>query len=277
MQRLVAHNAFDRADLRRVRVIVRHGRAALGAEYLDALVVAVNRLAAVLNDAVRAACEFQHDDRRVHIAVLREYRIDQHAPLRVHLFNLAAGKEAGHIEIVNHHIHEKPAGQLDIVRTRRIRITRRDAHDMRLADRTGLHMLAQPLEVMIEPAVEADLQFNARLADSLDRFLRLPDIHADRLLAKNMLARLRRLLDERNVRVRRGAYKHRVDIRIRDNLAAVLRHDADAALRRPSFQLRACEQVTDRDDLRFGKTKQIVGVNFADAARADDSDSEFLH
>ncbi|MNP67098.1 hypothetical protein D3C76_1628860 [compost metagenome] len=66
---------------------------------------------------------------------------------------------------------------------------------MRIANRPVLHVVTHPFEVVIEAAVESDLQLHACLLHSRHSRLGLSQIHTDRLLAENMLARLRRLFN----------------------------------------------------------------------------------
>ncbi len=95
--------------------------AALGAEYLDALIVTVNCLAAVVDHADRAVFELEGNERGVNVAGLTDARIDQNGTNCIYLSNFAACEEAGHIEVVDHHIVEDTAGNLNIGYRRRLR------------------------------------------------------------------------------------------------------------------------------------------------------------
>ena len=69
----------------------RHAR---GAEHLDALVVAVDGLAGVVDRRQAAVLVLEHDHRRVDVADLGERRVDAHRAAREHLHDLAAGRRS---------------------------------------------------------------------------------------------------------------------------------------------------------------------------------------
>ena len=58
---------------------------------------------------------------RVHVARLADGRVDRDAGLGVDLLDLAADQEAGHVEIVDGHVQEHAAGDLDVGDGRRRR------------------------------------------------------------------------------------------------------------------------------------------------------------
>ena len=53
-------------------------------------------------------------DGGVDVPGLADARIDQHAPGGVDLGDLAAHQEAGHVEVVDGHVEEDPARDLDV-------------------------------------------------------------------------------------------------------------------------------------------------------------------
>ena len=96
-------------------------------EGLDPLVVAVDGLAAVVDRREDAVGVAQHDDRCVEVTGLTDGRIDADRPGGVHHLDLAAGDEAGHVEVVDGHVAEDPARHLDVGdgRRRRVRLVMR--------------------------------------------------------------------------------------------------------------------------------------------------------
>ena len=88
---------------------VLRGRHARRAEHLDALVVAVDRLAAVVDHGQAAVGVHERDHRGVDVAGLGERRLDAQRAARVDLDDLAARHVAGHVEVVDRHVEEDPA------------------------------------------------------------------------------------------------------------------------------------------------------------------------
>src|SRR5699024_6934031 len=108
--------------------------AALRAEDLNALVIAVNCLTGVVDDANRAVLKLQGDDGGINVAGLANARVNQDRADCMDLGDLRACQEAGHIEVVDHHVVEDAAGDLDIGYRGRLRVAGGDLHDVDLAD-----------------------------------------------------------------------------------------------------------------------------------------------
>ena len=146
---------------------------------------------------------------------------------------------------MNSHIHKQPAGHFNVIRMRRTRITRGNLDQMGIPDSPRGHNLPNPAEVMVKPAVEADLQTYASRFHGRQRLAGLIHAHADRFLTENMLAVRRGLLDQRDMRIRRGADQHGIDIRMFQDIVAISRNHRNAALRGPGPQLVVGEQIAD--------------------------------
>ena len=91
---------------------------------------------------------------------------------------------------MDHHIQEDSAGNGDILRCRRIGVTRADAYELDISDLSCQGGLSEGLEIVVEAAVESYLE-----AELLGRcckcFLDIPDFcgtEVDRLLAEDVLA-----------------------------------------------------------------------------------------
>ena len=121
---------------------------ALRAVHLDALVVAIGGAAGIGDLARSCPGGLQHHGRRVDVAGLADRRIDQRGADRVHLDRLVAEQqEAGHVEIVDHHVAEQAARACDVAHRRRAGIARQDGDEFDLADLAVGEPLLQGCEV----------------------------------------------------------------------------------------------------------------------------------
>ena len=98
--------------------------------------------------------------------------IDEGGADRMHLDRLVAEQEeAGHVEIVDHHVPEQAARGRDVADRRRAGVARQDRDEFHLADLAIGEALAQAREVRVEAAVEADHQRRAGLLDDREAAL----------------------------------------------------------------------------------------------------------
>ena len=110
---------------------------ALLAEGFDPLVVAVTAAAAVV-DVDQSAGGGPHDDHRgVDIAHFLDGRVDQVAAHGLNLDDVA-GQIARHVEVVDRHVAEQPAGALDVLGRRRGGVAAGDDDLLQLAQFAGL-------------------------------------------------------------------------------------------------------------------------------------------
>ena len=275
-QRLLLRHAVGGVEGGVVRRLVVGGDAALGAEHLDALVVAIDGLAAVVDHAERTVGEPQRDDAGVHIAGLADLGVDQARADGADFGDLAAGQVADHVEIVDRHVDEDAAGHLDVGQRRSLRVARRDLDDLHVADAAALDDLVHVLEVAVKAAVEANLILHARALDLVEHDLDLVQIVVDRLFAEDVLAGARRLDGDRRVRIRRRADEHGLDVRVFEDLVVVVVPVGHVELLRQLLGRRGVD-VGNGDQLRVRHAvDEVVGVQLADAAGADDADFQLL-
>ena len=188
------------------------GGQAARAEHLDALVVAVHRLAAVVDHGETAALVGERHDGGVHIVRLRVRLLHAQRAAREDLRDLAAGDEAGHVEVVDRHVEEDPAGDEHVRERRWLGVAARDPHQVRLADGAGGHGSAHRRVRRVEAAVEADLERHAGVLDGAERAIHLVEVERHRLLAEDGLARLGRGEQQRRVGVGARADRDGVDV-----------------------------------------------------------------
>ena len=81
---------------------------------LDALVVAVGRAAAVVDDRELAACRPHADDGGVVVTEGRDLVVDEGGGARPELDGFFAEQEAGEVEVVDRHVPEDPARCADV-------------------------------------------------------------------------------------------------------------------------------------------------------------------
>ena len=129
--------------------------------YLSALVVAVMRSAAVVDHAQRAVFKLHHYNGGVHIAVLVVARAGKRRAVCGDFGHFATGQIADHIEIMDGHVHEDAARNLDIVHGLMVGVARGDLDDVGLAQTAGGNRVAHHFVVVVEAAVEANLELNA--------------------------------------------------------------------------------------------------------------------
>ena len=131
-------------------------------------------------------CQAQRHDAGIHIAGAANLRIDKRRADGENFDGLAATQEAHHVEVVNGHVQKNAAGDFHVGDGRRRGITTGDPHLVGCANLSGGHQFARFGEAGIEAAVEADLEFDARLADSVERLLDPLQIQVNGLLAEDV-------------------------------------------------------------------------------------------
>ena len=155
---------------------------------LDPLVVAECGAPRVddLRDAPAAGPE--RDGGRIDVARLADRGIDEAAAVRRDLDRLLAEQPARHVEIVNRHVPEQPAGTLHIGDRRRRRVAAHDQHGFDISDLAVVDAAADATERGVVSPVESDREQDARALRGSDAFARAADVEIDRLFAEDRLA-----------------------------------------------------------------------------------------
>ena len=237
---------------------------------LDSLVIAVRSGTAVVDHADGAVRELQHNDRGIHVVVISEVRIGQAGAEGGDFHDVAVCKVAGHVDIMDHHIHEDTAGNSDIGHGRAFRIAGSDLDDVSLAELAGSSCIVNSLVVRIKAADETDLKLDACLLDSGKSLVDLLDVRVDRLLAEDILACVRGLDNEISMRVGGGADEHCIHVRAVEDVGRILGALRDADALRELFHCLVHERIGK--DHHFRVLDQILDVRrmeFADAAAAE--------
>ncbi len=177
----------------------------------DALVVAEGRAPGVddLRDAPARGA--QRDRGRVDVARLADRGIDEAAAVRRDLRRFFAEQPARHVEIVDRHVAEHPAGALDVGDRRRCRVAAHDEDGFDVADLAVVDSLTDAAERRVIAAVEPDRQQNAGAIRGRDALACAADVEIDRFFAEHRLAGRGASLDQRGVRVGRARDQERVD------------------------------------------------------------------
>ena len=186
------------------------------------------------------------------------------------LNSLGTGYIANHIEVVDHHIVEDTAGNLNIGYRRRLRIAGGNLDDVDLADLAVTNHVVNCAVVVVEAAVEAYLELNALLLNECEQLLDLVDIIVDRLLAEYVLASLNCCHGNIAVGVSGGANEYYVYLRIVDNVHKVGGNVGDLALCQPLACAGLIEHRVSSSyylNARYG-VDQVVDVQLADSAAA---------
>ena len=185
----------------RIRDVVLVLHRALRAKYLEALVIAVYGLTAVVDHADRAVLKGQGDDGGVHVAFRANRRVNQDSALGINLGDLAARQEADHIEVVDHHIVVDTARTAHVFNRGRLRVAGADAQDVRGADLAGAHCVVNRAVVVVKAADKADLQLDAGLLHRVKRHADARYVVVNRLFAEDVLAGCCSLDDQVCVRI----------------------------------------------------------------------------
>ena len=265
-QRRRAHTRRGAHD-RGVRERILRRRHPRRAEHLDALVVAVDGLARVVDRRQAPVLVLEQDHRRVDVVRLAELGVHPYRAARVHLDDLALRDEARHVEVVDGHVEEDPARRAHVLDRRRRGIARGDADDLHLADLALGHGARHRGVRGVEAPVEADLERHAGGLDGGERAVHLGQVERDGLLAEDRLARLGGRDDQVRVRVGGRADGDGVHVRRGQQLLDAGRGHAEP----PAHHARAVGvRVGDARDLRARHLpREQVGVHGADPADAD--------
>ena len=248
----------------------------LRAEHLDALVVTINCLTAVVDNTDCTVCKLQSDQRGIYVVRLTDAGIDQYRTDCIDLGNLAASQETSHIKVVNHHVIEDTTGYFDVIDRRRLGITRGNLDNVDLADLAIAYHVVNCTMVVVKAAAETDLQLNARFLGSIDCRMHLREIIIDRLLAENVLACVRSLNDVLGMGVGRRANQNCLDFRIVQDIVCILGAILDAISLGKRLGLLVHKRVCDGLDfhLRY-KHGDILCMNLADTACANNTNLHF--
>ena len=186
-------------DIRNIcRCVICCGSLTARTEHFKSLVVAVASLAAVVNNTDCTALEFECNKCRINISGFTDCRVNHNGGVCVNLFYLAADKTS-HIKIMNRHIKEDTARNLNIFNCRRFRVTGCNFNCLKIAE---FALVCETLDfgkIMVVSSVKADLKFYACFFNSSDNLFNLSNRQINRLFAENMLACLCRF--NRNIGV----------------------------------------------------------------------------
>ena len=237
---------------------------------LDPLVVAVDRLAAVVDVGEGSVLVGENDHRGVDIACFADGRINPYGTLGVHLDDLTAGYEASHVEVVDRHIVEHAARHLHVFNRRWFRVTARDLDHVQLTNIAIRDGLLHGGMGWVESSIESNLDRDAGSFDRGDSPIDFGQVQRHRLLQENCLACLGSCDCEVDVGVGAGANRHRVDIARHDLFDRVGPVTADAV----GHGLGAFGvNVIDRSDFEpVDLLGDDLGVHFSDASRTEHGD-----
>ncbi len=129
---------------------------------------------------------------------------------------------------MDHHVEEDASADGDVGRRWGSRVTAGDLDDVHIPDLALLDQVAHPLEVVVEAAVEAQLQLHLLLFRHLDRLQSLCDREVDGLFTEDVLARSGRGHGVVGVGIGGGADEDRIDGGIVDQIHRIGRDLLDA-------------------------------------------------
>ena len=256
-------------DLAAVESLVVGDGHAEGSEHLDALVVAIGRLARDVDRGDRAVGMREHGDSEVDVTGLADRGIDEVGALGPDLHDRRADDERGHVEVVDHHVDPDPAAHPHVLHRRRRRVAARHARHPHIADAPAHHGVAHRAVAGIETPVEAHHEGHARALEHLRGSIDLGEVEAHRLLAEDRLARFRCRDDVVDMGVGRGADRDR--IRQRDDFLSA--HRGHAVRRTHLGRRRGVDIAHRRQGRARGLAGDVVRMHAADAACADDADA----
>ncbi len=188
------------ADATVARRVVGH-RHAPGAERLDALVVAVGALPAVVDHGEAAVRMTEHDHRGVDVAGGADRLVDPDVATGENLDHLTAGDEPGHVEVVDRHVEEQPAGAFDVGDRRRGRVAARDPHHVQPPELPGRDCVAYGPVSRVEAPVEPDMEHHPGGLHGGEGDVDLGEVERDRLFAEDRHPGARRRRDQFDVGV----------------------------------------------------------------------------
>ena len=136
--------------------------------HLETLVVTVGRPARIGDLTDLAACGLEQHRGGVDVAGLADLRVNQSRTDGIDLDRLLGEEEAGHVEVVDHHVTEDAARGGYVAGWRWIGVAREDSDDLNLADGAGAQTPLQLGEARIKTAIEAYHQGNAALLHHIE-------------------------------------------------------------------------------------------------------------
>ena len=247
-------------------VVVRLGHAAT-AEGFDPLVVAIDSTTADVDRGEAAVRVGENDDGSIDITGLPDRGINPNAAEGVDRLDLATGHIASHVEIVDRHVVEDAARDLDVGDRRRGRITAGDIDDLDITDRAIGDGIRNRLVGRIEPAIKADVQRHAGSLDRSKRTVDFGDIEADRLFAKDRPTSFGRRDHDLDVGVGGGADRNCVGVDRQCGLE--VGGDGNAEFGTDALG-RFSDDVEHADNLGAGDPAvEVLGVHRPDAAAAE--------
>mmetsp|Transcript_8246 Transcript_8246/g.17922 ORF Transcript_8246/g.17922 Transcript_8246/m.17922 type:complete len:237 (+) Transcript_8246:821-1531(+) len=131
---------------------------------------------------------------------------------------IVACEIARHIEVVHGHIRKNTSAALDVLEGGRRRIARTQLDHDGVSHLVIRDRRLDPAEILVEPPLQPDHQFDARVVARVDRLDRFGQVRGDRLLAKHMFSVRSAGLDLVRVKGGRGADPDGVDVRIGDDV-----------------------------------------------------------
>ncbi|MPL79716.1 hypothetical protein SDC9_25600 [bioreactor metagenome] len=182
------------------------------AEGLDALVIAIDRAARIGDDRLLARGRRQHCGHRVEITAARhQLGVDEPRAGGADFGHLLAKEEAGHVEIVDRHVAEDPARDLDIGGGCQARIARGDDDLFERADPARLDCGAHGSVPVVEAAHEAKHDRHRRTCNFCCTSVDARQRKVDRLLAQRGFSGSDGLFQKIGMGRCRGRDQHRVD------------------------------------------------------------------
>ncbi len=187
--------------------------------------------------------------------------------------DLTARLVACHVKVVDHHVEEDAAADGDVCRRWGSRVAAGDLDDVHIPDLPLLNQVAHSLEVVVEAAVEAQLQLHRVLFCHLDRLQPLCHREVDGLLTEDVLAGTGRGHGVVGVGIGGGADEDRIDGGIVDQIHRIGCDLLDAQGARPLLDALIDDDVADAGDAdRRYEPGDVVGVELADPSCSDDAD-----
>ena len=272
IQRFLGGDAVCVGDDRAGLGVVGDCHLPFAAEGFEALVVAVGRPAAVVDDGDCAAFETEGYHRCVDVARFAYSGVDGHAADGIDLVHLVTRNKPHHIEVVYGHIEEDSAADFDVEHGRRAGVAGSDFEDGEVADFTVCDGFARGGEIVVEAAVEAHLILDIRAFQRVHDRLDFAEVVVDGFLAEDVLARGDCLKGNGRMGVRGRTDEHGVYFGVGKDFLIVLARLFHAHGLCPCGGLLGHKGVGNGLDRGARDiTHNRLGVDFAYSARADDT------
>lgn len=264
----VGHRRVGQADRGGADVLGEQG--AVAARGLQALVIAGGAVAVVDDRGHRAGGGLEGDDGGVEVAG----GLDVLVEVLAHGVDLddVAQEEAGHVEVVDRHVAEDAARDLDVLHRRGGGVAADDGQLLQGADAAVGHGRVDRGEGGVEAAVEAEHDGGRHGIELGAGGLDVLHVQGDRLLAQDRLAGLGGREEVGDVQGGGRADDDGVDVRVGEDLLGLLAR-AGPVETGEVLGGRA-HGVADEGELGLRVGGDGLGVDVADAAGADDGDSE---